>query len=173
MELVRHRTTVIRQSYEVVRFHYDYLPRSWSQHLNTITVVRWLCGLVPCRKTSHDHGTTLWEGRAHENMWKYGTKIRDVALRQEMSHGVARWLYDTLHLGHRNQVVWYRTIKHDYARLTADGPRSPKLRPSQVVVRCPEARCDQCRKRSHDHRTRYLWEGRPMPFINIFGWEHV
>ena len=31
---------------------------------------------------------------------------------------------------------------------TRDGPRSPKLRPSQVVVRCLKARCD--------HRLKYL-----------------
>ena len=41
-----------------------------------------------------------------------------------------------------------RTTSHDYARFTPDGPRSPNLRQSQVVVRCLNVRCD--------HRLRYL-----------------
>ena len=41
-----------------------------------------------------------------------------------------------------------RITSHDYARFTPDGPRSPNLRQSQVVVRCLNARCD--------HSLRYL-----------------
>ena len=111
-----------------------------------INVVRWLCDIVRCRKLSHDHGTTSWEGRAGENMWKYGTDFRQVAWRQAMLHDVTGWLYDTL-LSRTWPITaetsceaprWLRLrmTSHDYARFTQDGTRSLKLRPSQVVVRC-------------------------------------
>ena len=83
----------------VVRLHYECLSRRWSQHLNTISVVRWLRDLVRCHKTSHDHGRTSWESGAHESMCKHGTYIRDVAWCQERSHDFSRWLCDTLQSG--------------------------------------------------------------------------
>ena len=77
MEIVRHRTTVIRQSYEVVRLHYDCLPRRLS------------CNPVRCRTTPHDHSMTSWEGRAVENMWKYGVaRHRAMILRYHTISGI-------------------------------------------------------------------------------------
>ena len=103
MELVRHRTTVLWQSYEVIRLHYDCLPRSWSQHLNMITFVQWLCDLVRCRKKA----VHMAQHRAHENMWIYGTNIRDVA---DVKRCRTTSRDDcTIHynLGYRNQAFEY------------------------------------------------------------------
>ena len=89
MEIVRHRTTVIWQSYDLIPI--------FCREAVTITWTR-LQSYDSCA-ISYDvvrRRTRPWTGRAGENMWKYGTHIRDVAWRQTMSHDVKRWLYDTL-----------------------------------------------------------------------------
>ena len=54
------------------------------------------------------------------------------------SRGVLKWLF-CVYFKHGMRLLWIHP---------RDGPRSPKLRPSQVVVRCLKARCD--------HRLKYL-----------------
>ena len=137
--------------------------KSWSQHLYTSTVVRWLCDLVRCRKTSHDHSTTSWEGRTHDNMWIYGTNIRDVACRQERLHDVARWLYCTLQsrASRPGFWTWPKTAKTLYhiARLRTNHPRWYTITQTAPIagVRL-KARCD--------HSLRYLK-------LNALPWHNV
>ena len=146
MTVVRGRKTSLRFSSEKLK------------SLNTIKVVWWLCDLVRCCKTtSHDHGTTSWEGRSDENMWKYGINIHDFK-RTTSSDDCTM-----LNIGHRNQVFehgqnrqeldvirgpsmaatshWYNIarLRTIHPPPPPRCPRSPKPRPSPVIVRCLKA----------------------------------
>ena len=84
-----------------------------------------------------------WE---HVKIWyKRRMTSREVARRRAMivrysiSGFATRFLNMTKN---RQDILQPLLTSHDYARFIADGPRSPKFRPSQVVVRFLKAWCD-------------------------------
>ena len=199
MELVRHHTTVIIQSYEIVQFHYMWLyaekMKSTSGHdyIYIYIVVRWLCDLVRCRKTMAQHREKAVHMRTCENMvyrWKHPRRRitpREVARRRAMIvryytiSGIAtRFLNMAKNLQDVVLGPSMAATSYDIARLRTIHPRwytvtqtSPIVGGRTMSYIRPGVTIYSSKLTRDLRTTLYLWEGRPMPFINIFGWEHV
>ena len=170
MELVWHRTTVIIvQPYKSRTRSYGFTMIVYREaEVNIWTRLQSYDGcaisydVVRRRTTIAQHREKAVHMRTCENMVQTSATSHYVKRGRTMScDNYWTILYN---LGHRNEVFEHdqmASTSYDIARLRTihpDGPWSPKLRPSHVVVRCLNARCDHSlRSQRPSHKYLVRW----------------